>query len=309
MELDFVDWLRDRLPSDPRLMIGVGDDAALVGLGGRELVATSDLLIDGVHFLTAEHAPERIGRKALAVNLSDLAAMAARPSGALVSLAIPRRGAGGLSPHDLATRLLEGMLPLAEEFACPIVGGDTNTTEGPLVLSVTALGEPTERGAVRRDGAKPGDWLMVTGEGLGGSLRGKHLDFTPRVQEALTLVESTDLHAMMDLSDGLSLDLRRMCSASGVAGVVVADYVICSEAANAGVGETGKSPLDRALSDGEDFELLFAVSAVQGEALLGSSPLLCGLNRIGEVREGQGVFVRALDGTERSLEPAGYEHR
>lgn len=309
MELDFIDWLTERLPPSPHLRIGVGDDAALVALQRPELVATADLLLDGVHFLTGEHAPERIGRKALAVNLSDLAAMAARPAGALVSLALPRDGAGGLSPRELAARLIEGMLPLAEAFGCPIVGGDTNVSDGPLVLAVTAFGEPTEKGVVRRDGARPGDWMMVTGNGLGGSLAGKHLDFTPRVHEALRLIELADIHAMMDLSDGLATDLPRMCMASGVGAVVFDDQVIQSRLTPGAGDRSSRVSLAQAYSDGEDFELLFAVDPETGNDLLGRVAIEAGLNWIGEFREGGLVQRRGPGGSLTILENGGYEHR
>lgn len=308
MELDFIDWLTGRLPTSPQLRVGVGDDAALVALQRPELVATADLLIDGVHFLTGEHTPERIGHKSLAVNLSDLAAMAARPAGALVSLALPRDGACGLPPRELAARLIEGMLPLAEQFGCPIVGGDTNVGSGPLVISVTAFGEPTDRGVVRRDGAKQGDWLMVTGEGLGGSLAGKHLDFTPRVAEALDLASRFDLHAMMDLSDGLALDARRLGEASGVGIVVFEDHLPVSEAAKACAQDSGRSPIEHALTDGEDFELLIAVEPEVGRGMLARPPR-SGTLWIGEVTEHGGVNLRNTNGSVEPLTATGYEHR
>ena len=201
------------------------------------------------------------------------------------------------------------MLPLAEEFACPIVGGDTNVHAGPLVVSVTAFGEPTARGAVRRDGAQPGDWLMMTGEELGGSLAGRHLDFTPRVAEALQLIELADIHAMLDLSDGVSLDLRRMCAASGVGAVVYEDHVPVSAAAKAQAAVSGRSPTDHALSDGEDFELLFTVSREAGQDLLTRPRIDSGLAWIGEIVAGTGVSLRRRDGTTAPLSPDGYEHR
>jgi thiamine-monophosphate kinase len=309
MELDFVRWLHERLPTLSGGQIGVGDDAAVVALGGSQLVVTADLLIDGVHFDTSQHAIERIGRKSLAVNLSDLAAMAAKPVGCLVSLALPRGGAGGVTTQQLAMRLVEGMAPLAEEFGCPIIGGDTNVHDGPLVINVTAFGEPTERGVVRRSGARPGDWLMVTGDGLGGSLAGKHLDFTPRVREALRLTELADIHAMMDLSDGLSLDLRRMCEASGVGAIVFDGHVITSAAAESAAAASGRSPTEHALNDGEDFELLFAVDPAVGNQLLGQVAIEDGLNWIGEVREGNRLERQLIDGSLCLLEPKGYEHQ
>lgn len=309
MELDFVRWLHGRLPAMPGAQVGVGDDAAVLSLGGSDLVATADLLVDGVHFETREHAPERVGRKALAVNLSDLAAMAARPVGALVSLALPRGGAGATSPSDLARRLIEGMLPLAEEFGCPVVGGDTNVHNGALVVAITAFGEPTARGVVRRDGALPGDWLMTTGDSLGGSLAGKHLDFTPRVAEALRLADLAEVHAMMDLSDGVSLDLHRMCEASGVGAVVFADQLPISGAAASMALTSGRTPMDHALSDGEDFELMFAVSPEAGRGLQARPEFACGLRRIGEFVAGAGVSLRWPNGGVQSLAARGFEHR
>lgn len=303
MELDFVRWLHERLPALGGGQIGIGDDAAVVALGGSQLVATADLLIDGVHFDTSQHALERIGRKSLAVNLSDLAAMAAKPVGCLVSLALPRGGAGGATTQQLAMRLVEGMAPLAEEFGCPIIGGDTNVHAGPLVINVTAFGEPTERGVVRRSGARPGDVLLVTGD-LGGSLTAKQFDFTPRIRETLALHAAAPLRAMMDLSDGLSLDLRRMCEASGVGAVVDAEAVPVSIAAKA----TGEAALDHALSDGEDFELLVAVAPEDAARLLAATPVACGLTRIGEVIGGAGVSLRLADGSTTPLEAKGYQH-
>lgn len=307
MELDFIDWLTERLPKSPQLRIGVGDDAALVALQRPELVATADLLIDGVHFLTGEHTPERIGHKSLAVNLSDLAAMAARPTGALVSLALPRDGACGLLPRELAARLIEGMLPLAEQFGCPIVGGDTNVGPGPLVISVTAFGEPTERGVVRRDGAKPGDFLMMTGQELGGSLAGKHLDFTPRVAEALDLASRFDLHAMMDLSDGLATDLPRMCAASGVGATIFADHLPISAAAKRMAEEGQRSGVEHALRDGEDFELLIAASETTARLMLASPPQ-AGVFWIGEFTSELGVRLKTSDRPAEPLTATGYEH-
>lgn len=308
MELDFVAWLRERLPRSEHVALGVGDDAAVVDLSSPTLVTTADLLIDGVHFRTEEHPPERIGRKALAVNLSDLAAMAAKPVGALVSLALPRDAAGGMAADDLARRLVEGMLPLAEEFACPIVGGDTNVGSGPLTIAVTAFGEPTDRGVVRRDGAVAGDYLMMTGEELGGSLVGKHLDFTPRVAEALDLAQRFDLHAMMDLSDGLAADLPRMCTASGVGATVFAYHLPISEAVKAAAARTGREAIEHALSDGEDFELLMAVDKETAREML-QWPPESGVFWIGEFNEAAGVRLRLHDGETRPLSNTGYEHR
>src|SRR5688500_11670741 len=160
MESHFIAWLRERLSGHRRLRLGPGDGAAILRLGDRsDCVVTTDLLTDGIDFVLDRTAPRRIGHKALAVNLSDLAAMAARPVAAVIALALPRQG--GL---ELAKQLYEGMLPLAERFDLAIAGGDTNSWDGPLVIAVTVIGETTERGPLVRSGAKPGDRIIVTGE-------------------------------------------------------------------------------------------------------------------------------------------------
>lgn len=308
MELELVAKLRDTLPRHPRLEIGVGDDAALLAAPREGLVVTTDLLVDGVHFHSQEHTPERIGRKALAVNLSDLAAMAARPAGCVVSLALPREAPSGGDLVGYAARLIEGMLPLASRHDCPIAGGDTNIGPGPLVVSVTAFGEPTERGVLRRDSAQVGDWLLVTGS-LGGSLSGKHLDFEPRVQEALWLREHGDLHAGMDLTDGLGIDARRLAEASGLGLVIDAAMIPISDDATRASGASGRSPLDHALGDGEDFELLFAAPPEAARDLLTKTELDCGVTRIGEFTAERGLFLRESDGARKPLPSVGYEHR
>src|SRR6185503_14245686 len=188
-EFAYVAWLRARTPADPRVLIGPGDDCAALAPPTRPLLVTTDMLMDGVDFVAAEVGPRRVGRKAMAANLSDIAAMAGNPVAAVVSVALPRRAG------DFAEQLYLGLRDVADAFRVPVVGGDTNSWAGPLVISVTALGEATDRGPVRRGGARPGDWLFVTGP-LGGSILGHHLDFTPRVREALALHAAADLRAM-----------------------------------------------------------------------------------------------------------------
>ena len=178
-------------------------------VGRLGVVITVDVLMDGVDFELARVEPRRVGRKSLAVNLSDLAAMAAEPKAAVIGLVLPRSGG-----EELAHQLYEGLLPLAEKYHVAIAGGDVNSWDGPLVISVTVLGEPTSRGVVKRSGARPGDWIIVTGT-FGGSLLGHHLDFEPRVHEALLLHERYEIHASIDVSDGLSVDLTQLAKESG----------------------------------------------------------------------------------------------
>src|SRR5947199_2003077 len=217
-EFAYIDWLRQRTPADPRVLLGPGDDAAALRFTpGATCLVTTDMLLDGSCFRLAEAGPRRVGRKAMAVNLSDIAAMAGRPVAAVVSVGLPRRGG-----RALAEELYTGLREVADAFDTAIVGGDTNSWDGPLVISVTLLGEASGRGPVRRSGARPGDWLMVTGP-LGGSIRGNHLDFTPRVREARRLHEVAELHAMIDVSDGLAADLGHLCAESGCGAVLSAE--------------------------------------------------------------------------------------
>ncbi|HEX3314747.1 MAG TPA: thiamine-phosphate kinase [Gemmataceae bacterium] len=294
-EFDYIRWLRTQVRSTDRIELGIGDDCAVVAVPEERVLITTDMLMEGIHFRLAEAGPRRVGRKALAVNLSDIAAMAGRPVAAVVSLALPRDGAG-----KLAEELLLGMQPLADDFATAIVGGDTNAWPGPLVISITVIGEPGPSGPVLRSGAKPGDWLLVTGP-LGGSRGTKEYDFTPRIQEARALALLCNVHAMIDLSDGLAGDLGHVCTESGVGAVLFAERIPIAAAA------TGDR-LRRALTDGEDFELAFAVSPADGRLLIDKQPVPgVTLVHVGEFRAERGIVIEE-GGTRRPLEAKGYVH-
>jgi thiamine-monophosphate kinase len=306
MELEFVRWLCQRLPADARMLVGPGDDAAILRFAAdANVVATTDMLMEGVDFELARHGPARIGRKALAANLSDLAAMAAVPVAALVSLCLPTKGG-----EALAKQLIEGILPLAAEMNCPIAGGDTNSWEGPLVISVTALGEVPQERRWRRSGARPGDAILVTDE-FGGSILRKQFDFKPRVREALWLAENAAVHAAIDVSDGLSLDLARICEASGCGAAVDLSRVPIADAAVQLAGKIGNGTtgLEHALGDGEDFELILAVPTEDAERIVAEQPLDVPLTRIGTFVEGAGLFSVGDDGKRKPLTPRGFEHR
>jgi thiamine-monophosphate kinase len=305
MESQFIAWLRDRLPPHRLLRLGLGDDAAVLDLARSPRCAvTVDMVNDGVDFVLAEIDPRRAGRKALAVNLSDMAAMAARPLAVVVALALPRDGA-----LPLAQSLYEGMLPLAERYDVAIAGGDTNTWDAPLAISITALGEVGPHGPLLRGGARPGDKILVTGA-LGGGILGRHLDFEPRVAEALLLQERYDLHAGMDISDGLALDLSRMANESRLGAVVrLADVPISPDAVRlAEQLADGQAPLDHALSDGEDFELLLALPPKEAERVLAEQPLAAPLTCIGEFIAEPGLWQIDAEGKRAPLEPRGYRH-
>ena len=306
-EFAFIDWLRQRTPSAERVLLGPGDDTAILRWpGGANCLVTTDMLLEGSCFRLAETHPgapgagtaRQIGRKAMAVNLSDIAAMAGIPVAAVVSVGLPRRGG-----RKLAEELYAGLREMADAFDTAIIGGDTNSWDGPLVINVTLLGEATPRGAVRRKGARPGDRLLVTGP-LGGSFLGKHLDFTPRVREALALNAAVELHAMIDISDGLAADVAHLCAESGCGAVLRADAIPLADAARAMADE--RTPLEHALSDGEDFELVFAVAPADVETLLRAPPI-SGLAVIGECVAEAGLWLEE-NGQRRPLPSLGYVH-
>jgi thiamine-monophosphate kinase len=303
MESDFIRWLRRRVPSHPRARVSIGDDAAVLAApAGVNLLVTTDMLMDGVDFLLSRVDPRTVGRKALAVNLSDIAAMAGQPTAAFVSVALPYEGGG-----ELAKVLYDGLLPLAEEFDVVVAGGDTNSWNGPLVISVTLLGEPTGPGPLTRQGALPGDCIVVTGE-FGGSILGRHLDFVPRVREAQALHASYGLHAGIDVSDGLSLDLSRLAEESGCGALLDSDSIPISTAARSASESDGRPPLDHALADGEDFELILAVPADEARRLLADQPLAVKLTIIGQFVAEPGLWTTGATGGRLPLRPAGYEH-
>jgi thiamine-monophosphate kinase len=305
MESELIAYLRKRLPPHPLLKLGAGDDAAVLDMARQgDVVVTVDMLMDGVDFELARVDPRRVGHKSLAVNLSDLAAMASRPAAAVIALALPRRGG-----MELAQGLYEGLLPLAERYGVAIAGGDTNSWDGPLVVSITALGSLTSRGPLRRGGARVGDWIVVTGA-FGGSILGSHLDFQPRVEEALALHEQFELHAGTDVSDGLSIDLAHIAEESGCGAVLDAAVIPIADAARrlAALRGDGSTPLDHALSDGEDFELILAVPPAEAERMLSRQPLEVPLTAIGRFVERPGLWLADRDGELQPFEPRGYQH-
>jgi thiamine-monophosphate kinase len=306
VERELIAQLRNRLPPHPLLRLGPGDDAAVLRLAELdECVLTVDLLTDHVDFELSKVDPPRVGRKALAVNLSDLAAMASRPLAAVIALALPRRGG-----RKLALELYEGLLPLAERYQLAIAGGDTNSWDGPLVVSITLLGEVTKHGPLRRDGARPGDQIIVTGS-FGGSILGRQFDFEPRVREALLLNRRYELHAGIDVSDGLLVDLAHVAEESGCGALLQTQAVPISDDARrlaATLGD-GSTALDHALSDGEDFELILAVPPKEATRMLTEQPLQVPLTAIGRFLAEPGLWEANAQGQRRELPPRGWQHQ
>ena len=301
-EFNLIDWIRCRVTDRDPVTLGIGDDTAALRVSGdRELLVATDMLMEGVHFTFPPATPQLAGRKALAVNLSDIAAMGGRATAAFVSVALPvDRG------FEFAKDVHAGLLELADEFDIVLAGGDTNSWKGPLVINVAVVGEPLGARPVLRSGAKPGDWLFVTGS-LGGSLAGRHLTFTPRLREVSRLVELVDLHAMLDISDGLAADLHHLLKQSRVGAILDTDRIPVSAAATL-QATADRSAADRALGDGEDFELLFTVSPSDGQRLESLWHDETPVARIGQITAESGCWLKNRDGQLVALRPLGWTH-
>jgi thiamine-monophosphate kinase len=300
-EDDITGWFRQQRQLSPvEIPIGIGDDMAQIALGGgSSVLITTDMLLDGAHFEAKAAGLKRVGHKSMAASLSDCAAMATIPLAAVVAVGLPH----GFSEQELK-ELHSGIVSAADRYRCPLVGGDITSWHGAgrLVVCVSMLSKPGDKPPVRRSGARVGDVICVTGS-LGGSGLRKHLDFEPRVEEALEMVRIADLNAMMDVSDGLSTDLNRICTQSGVGALVDASALPISDDAK---GQA--DPLGAALNEGEDFELLFTLSCDQWDRLRGQWRSPVPLTEIGRIADTGRMEIRRLDGRIADLEPGGYEH-
>ncbi|HPD45656.1 MAG TPA: thiamine-phosphate kinase [Anaerohalosphaeraceae bacterium] len=300
-EDEITQWFASQAEALPQVLIGIGDDMAQAAVGGdASVLVTTDMLLDGTHFDLAEAGAEAVGYKAMAASLSDCAAMASVPLCAFAAAALPRGfGAEGLKQIYLGLRRAGRM------FDCALAGGDITSWQGAgrLAICVTMLSRPAEHCApVRRNGARAGDVICVTGE-LGGAIAGRHLSFVPRVHEALEITRLARVNAMMDISDGLSTDLNRICVQSGVGARVEAAALPLSEAAG-----LSADPIVAALNDGEDFELLFTLAREEYEKLMRGWTGTTRITRVGEIIEGAGMTLVLPDGGMRALEPGGYDH-
>ena len=302
-EFELIARLTQSLPANAAVVAGAGDDCAVLDLGVPDhlILFKTDAVVEGIHF-TRETPPEKIGYKALARCLSDIAAMAGTPTAALITLALPKDFDAG---H--VARIYDGLNELARQTGVAIVGGETTTNPGGMLISIALLGTVPRGSQLLRSGAKVGDAIFVTGE-LGGSLAGKHLDFTPRLAEARWLAEHFALHSLMDLSDGLAGDLPHILRASGVGAELLKTTVPVSRAAKLRAAE--KPPFVAALTDGEDFELLFTLASKEAVKLVdawkAAFPAVK-LSCIGRITKGSGLVIRDRHGL-LPLNGGGYEH-
>ena len=303
-ELEFIRQLTQRFPPLPPVELGIGDDGAVLqSLATERIVVVTDMLLDGVHFDLRSASPELVGRKAIAVNLSDLAAMGCRPTAAFVSIALPQHVADRAA---FLESLYAGIEQMIVPFGFSLAGGDTNSWAGPFAINVCLTGTPYGTNVFQRSTARPGDELFVSGP-LGGSLRsGRHLTFQPRLELSRWLSGLGSRLSVMDISDGMAIDLHRMMEASNVGAVLDADSIPIHRDVPSEWSHCQR--LHAALSDGEDFELLIAASA-ESAAELRRESTAAGfeLHAVGTVSAASGVFIR--DGRDvRPLPPDGWQH-
>ena len=305
-ENEFIRSLAKRFPVRAPVEVGIGDDGAVLNNpdSARTIIVT-DMLLDGVHFDLNRTSPRMAGRKSVAVNLSDLAAMGCRPTAAFVSIAVPKSLRG--SSSEFLSELYGGIEELTEQYRFTLAGGDTNSWNGPLAINVCLTGVPVGSCPVLRSGARSGDVLFVTGP-LGGSLhQDRHLSFSPRLEIAEWLIRHAGINAMMDISDGLSMDLHRLVEASGCSAVLIADRIPIH--ADVPLTLPTNKRLQAALGDGEDFELLFCVDRMDSVTLQREAVnAAINLYEIGSVETGAGCRIRDQHGVTLPLEVSGWQH-
>ncbi len=287
-EFGLINWIRRQSPKDSFVIKGIGDDTAVLKKPSSDyLLFTTDMIVEGTHFLKNED-PQKIGHKAIAVNVSDIAAMGGLPCYAVVSL-----GISGKHPVSYAQKIYQGMFKVAKRFGVSIVGGDTVKSDK-LIINVAMIGRVSKKDVVTRSGAKRGDQIFVTGP-LGNSLKsGHHLTFTPRVKESQFLVKHFKPTAMIDISDGLSADLGHILEESKVGAVLYENMIPCRKSAS----------LAQALNDGEDFELLFTLKPSQVRKMLKHK----NFHRIGEITNTRKLQLKTTKGQMKDLLIKGFKH-
>ena len=306
-EFELIAKLSPTLATNDQVVRGAGDDCAVLDLGMKDqlILFKTDAVVEDIHF-TKDIPAEKVGRKALARVLSDIAAAAGKPSSCLVTVGLPKN----FDP-DYVFSFYKGLNALAREHEISVSGGETTRTTGPIFVSIALVGTVPRNRVITRAGAKIGDAIFVSGE-LGDSISGKHLDFEPRLKEAQWLAENFSVHAMMDLSDGIAGDLRHILNASSVGADLFSESIPITRSAKlkAKFESSAKPPLLAALTDGEDYELIFTLSPKDAVAVLDGwkanfpkTKLSC----IGKIVSQPGLRLRDKLGI-RELPKHGYAH-
>lgn len=290
-EFGLIERFKKSIKTDSQVYRGSGDDCAVLKFDKNTYqLFTCDMLIEGVDFNPGEK-PYLIGRKSIAVSVSDIAACAGLPRYCLVSLGIPLK-----TPVDFIDRLFKGMLDITRQYKINLAGGDLSRSEK-LIIDVSMLGIVEKKYLALRSGAKTGDIIFVTGE-LGGSILGKHLKFIPKLKEARFLVKNFKVNAMIDISDGLASDLGHILEQSSAGALIYEDLIPVSKQARS---------LSDALYMGEDFELLFTLSREEAKKILNKR--LTDFKPIGEIVDKK-LGLRLIDkrNKERIIKPKGFKH-
>ncbi len=321
-EFGLIDLIRRKFPAkDKNLVLGIGDDAAIIKITPkRYLIFTTDALREGVHFDLSYYSYQEVGWKAMAANLSDVAAMGGIPTFGLISLGLPKN-----EKTEDVLKIYKGMNDLAKRYRCKLCGGDIFLSSE-IIISITLLGETKPKFLVKRSRAKPGDLICVTGD-LGQSQAGleilkakkpskpgwlrKHLKPVPRINQARELVQTLNVTSMIDISDGFGSDLYHIAEESQVGALVFAGKIPISKSLLKMAKVLGKSPLDLALSSGEEYELLFTIKKGQEKKLklLRRKAPDLKISVVGEIKnEKDGMKILDLKGNLKNLRRAGYSH-
>lgn len=292
-EFRLIKRIERQIKLSGRVVKGIGDDTAVLRYKkDRYLLFTCDMLVEGVHFHKGE-AGYLVGRKSVSVNVSDIASMGGIPQYAVISLGVPKSLNLGY-----VDGLYRGIRDVARKFKIDIVGGDTVGSDK-IVINIALMGEVERKNLVLRSGAKDKDAIFMTGS-IGGSLKGRHLAFMPRLDETRFLVKNFRINSMIDISDGLLADLGHILESSNVGAVIYEKAIPISKDAE---------DFKNALSDGEDFELIFTISRSEERRLMKTWPFKTRISRIGEIyKRRKGLFLVRRNAREEKIRPGGYTH-
>ena len=319
-EFGLIDLIKQGTIVDPEgVEIGIGDDAAAFWPApGRLQLLTADMLVETIHFERKWISPWQLGYKALAVNISDIAAMGGKPRQAAVSLALPRE-----CPVEFVLELYNGMKAIGQEYGVNIIGGDTVSSPDNIIINVALTGDVAKQQLVRRSGAKPGDVVIVTGclgnsaAGLAWLLAGGQAGrydglvsahVTPKPQVAAgQAAGAAGATAMDDISDGLASEANEIAAASNAGIIIYEEKLPISQELSQFAVEHKRDPLEYVLYGGEDYQLLITLPEVSVRKMIDNgNPFSCTV--IGEVVKDRAVVLSAKDGSQRPLEPQGYNH-